>query len=140
MGLRGRTPPVRLRRRRSPHRDGEARRRRQVLRRPHPRHHEEVNATLKKKIKKQKQKTRSVVLFDVFLFLAFSIFTSFSSWTKKEKSASSLNILLVGYLPFFFLKLLCYLNFLQKFYYIASQFSSLSFFLCVLERTRRCIV
>merc|ERR1712142_1130893 len=41
--LRGRAPPVRLRRCRSPHRDGEARRRGQALRRSHPHRHEEVN-------------------------------------------------------------------------------------------------
>merc|ERR1712042_137558 len=41
--LRGRAPPVRLRRCRSPHPDGEARRRGQALRRSHPHRHEEVN-------------------------------------------------------------------------------------------------
>merc|ERR1712142_163826 len=41
--LRGRAPPVRLRRCWSPHRDGEARGRGQALRRAHPHRHEEVN-------------------------------------------------------------------------------------------------
>merc|ERR1712098_109821 len=61
--LRGRSPPVRVRRRRPPHRDGEARRRRQALRRPHPRHHEEVNV--------RRQKIRLLFLSSLRLFYFF---------------------------------------------------------------------
>merc|ERR1711970_191515 len=47
--LRGRAPPVRLQRCRPPHRDGEARRRGQILRRPHSRHHGQINSTSERK-------------------------------------------------------------------------------------------
>merc|ERR1712198_550684 len=71
--LRGRAPPVRLRRCRSPHRDGEAGRRGQALRRSHPRHHEEVNASSASSFSPFPPFVRSF-----FFFFFFFFFFSFS--------------------------------------------------------------
>merc|ERR1712142_420288 len=71
--LRGRPPPVRLRRCWSPHRDGEARGRGQALRRAHPHRHEEVN-----KISRMR-----------YYKLIIDLFREFASSTSPEEKESA---------------------------------------------------
>merc|ERR1712145_33948 len=87
MGLRGRSSPVRVRRRRPPHRDGEARRRWQVLRRPHPRHHEEVNVFEKSMRARENLSFFRLLFFPNILFLLLLRAREEYKLSPRERSA-----------------------------------------------------